>query len=114
MNALVTDLREVWRPSEEQVAEATEFLASHPGTEDVLTAHLLVGKHHGWWTEGIEVVPVPGVFTDRVDVWVALRRLVQAKGEQTGQPVTGGYTYHQSDGGWAVFEDVSSYEPKEA
>jgi hypothetical protein len=107
------DLRDRWKPSEEQVAEAAEFWAAHPQGRDVLTAHLLVGKYNGFWADGIEVVPVPGVFTDRLDAWVALERLVKAKGEQTGKPVTGGYAYHHEDGGWAVFEDASEYVPEE-
>jgi hypothetical protein len=113
MSTLERDLREVWRPSAEQITDAAEFQTAHPGVGEVLTAHLLVGKHQSFWTEGIEVVPVPGVFTERLDVWETLARLVAAKGAETGKPVTGGYTYHFTDGGWAVFEDISSYEPEE-
>ncbi len=108
---LMSDLRERWKPSEEQIAEASEFYQRRPEAKDAVSIHLLVGKYDGFWTEDVEVVPVPGVFTDRLSAWLSLAVLVPAKAKETGLPVTGGYTYHDVVDGepkWAVFEDSVS------
>lgn len=89
----------------------------------LVTAHLLVGKQHGWWGDGIEVEPIPGVFTTREEASKALQEAGQKRHEETGKPVSGGWTYHwfprqgDPDGErsvdgrswqtrWAVFEDI--------
>ncbi len=89
----------------------------------VYTAHLLVGKEYGWWGDGIEVEPIPGVFNDRNEASAALEEAGRKRHEETGKPITGGWTTHRlprqgdPDGErsfdgrswqtrWAVFEDI--------
>jgi hypothetical protein len=110
-DTLEADLKARWKPSDEQIAEAAEYRAKHP-LAYVYTVHLLVNKYQHFWSTDVQVVPVPGVFHSRNAAWAALEPLVKAKGEETGLPVTGGYTSHHEDDefgpAWAVWEDMSS------
>ena len=100
------DMQERWKPSAEQVEQASEFHAAHPGQRAVYTVHLLVGKQYGWWETSVQVEPVPGVFHSRDAALGSLEALVAAKGAQTDQPVVGGYTAHFDSGHWAVWDDI--------
>lgn len=119
MTGLDSDLRNRWTPSVEQ--DEAAFTALQAGAVDVLTAHLLVNKQQGWWGADVQVVPLPGIFADRNEASEAAEAAAKGKHEETGLPVTGGYTYHhlpdprgpapQAAGrtwktSWSVFEDI--------
>lgn len=118
LDPTAADLKARWTPSEEQVADATEYLAQHDSLKHAYTVHLLVGKNYGWWTTDVEVVPVPGVFASRNEaIGTNLDALVNAKAAETGKPVTGGYTshyIHEGEPGWAVWEDCLAVANQEA
>lgn len=103
MASLRDDLAARWVPSEAQIDEAEAVLADKG---DAVTAHVLVNKHYGFWTEDVVVLPLPGVYADRDGASEAAQAAAKAIHEATGLPVTGGYTYHSPGGNWAVFEDI--------
>jgi hypothetical protein len=102
-----------------------------PDSLTVVTAHLMVGKQHGWWGDGIEVEAIAGVFADRNEASKALEMAGRKRHEETGKPVSGGWTYHhfQRQGSpdretsfdgrtwlthWSVFEDILCEFPEPA
>lgn len=103
------DLAARWRPTDEQIAEADAELRA--GATEVVTLHLLVNKDYAWWTEDVEVIPVPGVFHGRNIALAVLVEAAKAFYAETGRKVTGGYTWHMEPGRWAVFEDVLAVHP---
>ena len=123
MSDVEQDMRARWTPSKEQDAEAQAHLLA-TGDKLVMTAHLLVGKHHGFWDmDSIEVEPLPGLFTDRNQASEALEEAGLRRHQETGKPVSGAYVYHRpvrqgdpdvprtADGtawltSWSVFEDI--------
>lgn len=117
------DLQVRWVPSAAQDEAAFETLSA--GETHVYTAHLLVNKEHGWWTNDVQVVHLPGIFADRDEASEAIVAAAKIMHDETGLPVTGGYTHHQlndepmtsADGTrwktqWAVFEDIMATFPK--
>lgn len=112
MTDLERDLRDRWRPSENQIRDARALLDA-TGAEHVLTAHILTGKSYGFWGKGVDLVPLDGVFLSRASVFMYLEGAIA---HQTA-PCTGGYTYHRVIDGedhWAVFEDIASVKSNEA
>lgn len=118
------DLAARWAPSPEQDAEAARFLADH---DCAYTAHVLINKRFGWWTDTVHVEHLPGVFADREQAQDAAHAAAEAKHRETGLPVTAGWTIHRrldpddtalSGAGawsthWAVFEDILAVFPRE-
>ncbi len=105
------DLRARWRPTEKQVRQADALLAVGNGSP-VITLHLLTDKTFGIWNAKVGVIALDGVFTDRPTAFLALEAAARAFYEATGRPVTGGFTYHNEPGEWAVFEDIGSVFPR--
>jgi hypothetical protein len=121
MNALMADLQERWKPSEEQIALARKTL-EETGAAYVYTVHVLIGKEYGVWTDDIAVHPIEGqVFHG--DDWEARGAAMEAAVAHaqsvytlTKVKTTGGYTVHRLIDGedhWAVFEDILAVFPKE-
>lgn len=104
------DLRARWRPSDEQIAAARAVMGDFP--EGVITIHLLADKRRGFWDEGVEVLPLEGVFVTRGPALEALVEAARTFHAETGRIVTGGYTWHHGTDDWAVFEDVMAVFPE--
>lgn len=131
MTDLSTDLSARWTPSAEQDQQAWEAMdgrdCAEPRPTMVVTAHLLINKEYGWWGPDVEVRPIDGLFSDRDEASTALAEEARKAHEETGLPVTGGWTYHRlpqrdeaprtADGrywktSWSVFEDILAVYPK--
>ena len=110
---LQADLATRWRPSDEQIAEAERYLAEHPDADECYTAHVLVNKEWGFWTEDVQIVHVTGVYRTRAGAEAAadFHRI------QGDVPTIGGYARHSRVGAdiaaaaglptpyvWAVWE----------
>lgn len=104
MNDLVADLAARWRPSDHQVALCTNATDDRP----MYTAHLLVGKTFGCWTNDVQVVHLDGLFFTRDAVCLYTQAAARFHHEHKGGRVVGGYTRHFGDKEWAVWEDVCS------
>lgn len=117
-DTLESDLRERWVPSPEAVRMADALLAAGFDTErpprrerGVFTAHVLLNKDYGIWTEEVEVVPVDGVFLSREGAALAAKMEAARLHAADGTRAIGGYTWHMSPGNWAVWEDIVAVFP---
>jgi len=97
-----------WRPSASQIAAADQAMNDHPGDHDgVYTAHLLIGKHHGFWTTSVTVVAIDGVHQTRDGASdAAAKAAAEYHAAFPTEAVQGGYTWHPRPGDWAVWEDI--------
>jgi hypothetical protein len=105
---LEADQRARRQPSSRQIAEATVALASQETPEGrVYTVHLLVNSHRGWWTGNEVVRPIEGrVYTasDEAQAAAEFARQVAAAVLPASIPVGAGWTAHDPDGTWQVYE----------
>jgi hypothetical protein len=120
MTDLQADLRTRWLPSAEQMKMANALLAAgydaeRPPTRErgVYTAHILTGKHYGFWTADIEVVPIDGVFLTRAAAQNACLNAAKAYHEATGNQVCGGWAWHMGVDEAAVWDDIMAEFPTE-
>lgn len=71
------------------------------------TVHVLQGKTQGFWTPSVQVIPLDGVFVSRA---AALDYLTDQVGhlmiENPEISFSGGYTIHEKENHWSVFEAI--------
>jgi hypothetical protein len=105
---LDADLQARWRPNPTQIAEASAALASREAPEGrVYTVHVLINKHPSWWTGNEVVRPIEGhVYTTNDQAWEAAKFAAQVAAAvlPASISVCAGWTAHDPDGTWAVFE----------
>lgn len=107
ISPIESDLRDRWRPSDAQVADADAVLSTgiveNPDNPYVFTIHLLVNKRWGVWTPDVVVEPLDGVYTTREAAFEAVSAVV-ARRRAFGHEVIGGYALHSAPGQWAVWD----------
>jgi hypothetical protein len=115
------DLKDRWCPDGHQLTLANALLRAGWDRErevaglrerGVYTAHMLVNKHYGFWTEDVQVVYLDGVFTMKEAATRYAEDRARQHHEETGEPVVGGWTWHSSVDHWAVWEDILARFPK--
>lgn len=101
VDPVYADMRARLTPSTQQDRDAAAALldqGARPGEtspDDVFTAHLVVGAGDGGWTMDAEVIPLPGVYADRDDVYAALEAAAaEHRGKHPGRLLTGGWCRH--------------------
>jgi hypothetical protein len=119
VTGLEHDLRERWLPSQEQMRLADALLAAGYTAErgeirerGVYTAHLLINKEFGWWTEDVILVHLDGMFLTREAVLTFVHEVARVRHREGGEKLVGGYAWHSQVGHAAVWEDISSRFPE--
>ena len=107
------DLRTRWQPSATQVAQAVDILGAYPGLDmSVIVPIALHYKDHGIWNDGVEVMPVEGVYllatmeeeNTAALPWREARNLAEKIAKSHSIEGTGSYAIIDAFGYWSVFE----------
>ncbi len=108
---LEQDMRTRWLPSPEQMELADAVLSAGLAERGVYTAHLLINKGYGWWTEGVQLVFLDGVFLTRNAVLDFVHMVAEKRHEEGGEKLVGGWAWHMRVGEAAVWDDIASEFP---